>query len=66
MKTLQEYNDEILKHHQLMNTFPRKNGILCPKCNQEMSDVDNMVLTSYPAKKNVYCESCGHRDYAFC
>ena len=66
MKTLNEYNEERLKEHKRLTTFPRKNGIACPKCNGEMSDINNVILGSYPSKKQVYCESCSYNDYAYC
>jgi len=62
MKTLDEYNQEAVSNFLEMNTYPRPNGIACPKCGKEMNDLDCMILTSYPPKRNVGCE-CGHRDY---
>lgn len=39
------------------------NGIECPKCSNEMCDSDPFTLLSSPAKRNVHCEKCGHRDF---
>ncbi len=47
----------------LENEYPLLNGIECPKCKNEMSDMDDMILCSYPPKKKVKCLSCGHDDY---
>jgi uncharacterized protein with PIN domain len=66
MKTLEQHNEEFIANHKKATTFPRKNGIACPKCNKELSDVSNWVLLSWPTQKEVICESCGHKGYAFC
>jgi hypothetical protein len=62
MKTLDEYNQEAISNFLEMNTYPRPNGIACPKCGKEMVDLDNTVLCSIPPQKNIGCE-CGFRDY---
>ena len=66
MKKLEEYNKEFIENHRKASTFPRKNGIACPKCNKELSDVDSIILMSWPTRKKVICESCGHDGYAYC
>lgn len=44
-------------------TYPMPNGIECPKCGSEMSDMDDLVLCCYPPKKNIECLGCGHKNY---
>ena len=43
--------------------YPKKNGLKCPNCEEELLDSDKMVLYSSPLKKNVHCENCGYRGY---
>lgn len=61
---LNEFNSK--RHVEL--TYPKFNGIECPKCGSEMMDIDNMVLTSFPPKKNIKCSNgmCNHNDYRYC
>jgi DNA-directed RNA polymerase subunit RPC12/RpoP len=47
-----------------VHTYPRPNGIACPKCQSEMNDVNGMALMSNPPKKAVECPKCGHKDIA--
>jgi len=44
---------------------PKRNGIACPKCGEELYDSDTMILTSYPAKKNIHCEACSYKGYRY-
>lgn len=64
MKSLEEHNLERLEEfHKPLET---KNGIACPKCGEELRDTTpHLVLTSYPPQKNVHCETCGYRGFAF-
>lgn len=70
MKTLDQHNAERweahLEAHQSMldSQKPHPNGIACPNCGKELWDSNPAItLTSYPAKKNVHCPSCGHSGY---
>ena len=47
----------------LANTYPQPNGIACPKCGAELMDTDGMILTSYPAQRNVKCSKCEYVGY---
>ena len=60
---LQSLQDHNLRKLAVL-TYPRPNGIACPKCESEMNDVNGMILASHPAKKLVECPECGHKDYA--
>ena len=43
---------------------PRRNGIACPECGNELMDTNPMMtLTSHPAKKNVHCPKCEYKGY---
>lgn len=47
-----------------MNNTPRKNGVACPNCGEELYDTNPMItLTSYPAQKTVHCDKCGYKGY---
>lgn len=62
MIPLDQHNSQIRAIYQA-DVYPKKNGIECPVCKSEMSDIDNLVLTSMPPQKRIKCEECGH--YAF-
>ena len=63
MKTLNEHNAQRQEAHGSMNK-PHANGIKCPQCSKELWDSNPMViLTSYPAQKNVHCPSCDYTGY---
>ena len=66
MKTLEQHNADQWKAHEERQRLgqPHRNGIACPKCGKELWDSHPMLtLTTYPAQKNVHCESCGHVGY---
>lgn len=43
---------------------PKLNGIACPICEEELLDSKpNITLASYPARKNIHCQSCGYIGY---
>jgi DNA-directed RNA polymerase subunit RPC12/RpoP len=43
---------------------PRRNGIACPKCGNELMDTNPMMtLTSHPAQKSVHCPKCEYKGY---
>ena len=45
---------------------PIKNGIACPQCGRELLDTTpNLVLTSYPPKKNIHCGNCEYKGYRY-
>ena len=63
MKTLKEYN-AIRTSSCIDFNKPKKNGIECDTCGQELWDTNpNITLTSLPAQKNVHCEGCGFKGY---
>ena len=66
MKTLDQHNAE--RRHSFSEqdelNKPHPNGIQCPNCDAELWDSNPMiVLTSYPAQKNVHCPECGYAGY---
>jgi hypothetical protein len=66
LKSLSQFNAE-----KLQNSFdltdlqkPKKNGIACPGCGEELFDSSPMVvLASFPAQKNVHCQKCNYLGY---
>lgn len=65
MKSIEEYNAEKQKDLLAsMPKFPRPNGIKCPKCGEELFDIDDRVLLSHPPKKNVKCLKCLYQTYS--
>lgn len=65
MKTLDEHNAERLEAIRLSNTYPKLNGIECPKCKSELMDSNNSVLCSYPPKRKVQCSKCDYTGYRY-
>lgn len=64
LKSLEEYNDETMQKHEEMRKLnePHANGLACPKCGKELWDSNPcLVLTRYPAKKDVHCPECGFK-----
>lgn len=64
MKTLDEFNADKMREYELWKApHPAKNGIVCPKCGNELFDSDPyIILGSDPPQKEVYCD-CGFRGY---
>jgi hypothetical protein len=60
LKTLDEHNTQQRQYQMsMMDDTPRLNGIACPNCEEEMYDTNpNIILTSFPAQKNIHCENC--------
>lgn len=67
LKKLGIHNNTILEYHRVNSTYPKKNGLECPNCKQELYDRDSMVLCSIPAQKNIIClnSDCGYTGYAY-
>ena len=63
LMSLEEYNRKQNQRY-IQPEYPRPNGIACPKCGEELADMDDLVLCSMPPKKNVICQKCGYRGYA--
>lgn len=63
LKTLEEHNKlRFENYNQSIYGTPRKNGIECPECGEELLDSSpNLVLTSYPPKLDIHCEKCNYR-----
>jgi DNA-directed RNA polymerase subunit RPC12/RpoP len=65
--SLDEHNSNAWSTQVNMNMYssePKRNGIACPKCGNELMDSNPMMtLTSHPAKKNVHCSKCGYTGY---
>jgi hypothetical protein len=65
LKSLEQHDAE--RSNQVWNwnsDKPKKNGIACPTCGEELYDSNPMItLTSFPAKKNIHCEKCKYSGY---
>ena len=47
--------------------FNFENGIECPKCKEELYDVNPVIMFySDPPKKQIKCLNCGYRGYRYC
>ena len=66
MKSLEQHNKEVIEYFYEMNKpYPRKNGIACPKCGEELLDSDGRFLASHPPQRNVHCPKCDYRGYRY-
>lgn len=67
MKTLEEHNNKILHTYKDEETYPKLNNIPCPNCGEELYDKDNLILCSYPPKRNVIClnTECNYTGYRY-
>jgi ssDNA-binding Zn-finger/Zn-ribbon topoisomerase 1 len=64
MKSLTEYNAEVIQRIKEAKAKAHLSGVGCPECGTEM-EIPNpdMLLTSNPPKKRVKCPKCGHDGY---
>lgn len=54
LKTLEEHNLLFFESSE-----SKLNGIACPNCGEELIDINpNVILTSYPPKTLIGCNSC--------
>ena len=59
LKTLQKWNDARFDIHAAAVRRNVPNGIACPKCGEELLDVNpNVRSTSWPPKTRVACKAC--------
>jgi hypothetical protein len=65
--SLDEHNSNAWSTQVNMNMYssePKRNGIACPKCGNELMDSNPMAtLTSHPAQKDVHCSKCEYKGY---
>lgn len=62
LQSLKEYNKERSK----LYITPKFNGIACPECGEELYDIDNEILTSYPPQMRIQCLKCEFKDTRLC
>lgn len=43
----------------------KSRGIKCPKCNVDLLQLTTAALLSLPARFNLICPNCNHKDYIF-
>ncbi len=65
MINLEDFNRVKLEQHREANSYPKKNGIACPKCQEELYDADPFVLLSNPAQRNIMCKNCNFTGYRY-
>lgn len=41
--------------------YPRRNGIACPNCGEEMMDTDAYHLLTCPPQRHVNCPACDYK-----
>ena len=64
MKSLEEYNAEVIQQIKEAKAKAHLSGVGCPNCGTEMELPNpDMLLMSNPSKKIVECPKCGHRGY---
>lgn len=58
MKTLEEYEAEKKFIRETNGT-----GIQCPDCGDELVEsFPGTILTSYPPRKSVHCQTCNYKN----
>lgn len=63
MQTLDQYNHSRLDFYTNADK-PRSNGIACPSCGDELFDSNpSVVLTTWPAKFSVHCNTCDYSGF---
>ena len=65
MPTLDEFNAQRLLGHLREHTYPRPNGITCPKCGAELADSDGLLRLSNPIQRKVQCTQCDFHGYRY-
>lgn len=63
--SIEDSNRMILEKNQKIGNLYQKNGVECPECGDELSDVNGVVLPTNPPKTKTYCESCGYKGSRF-
>lgn len=64
MKKLSEHNTEQNNFDRKIELGSIKNGIACDYCGNELVDTrPNVILSSYPPQKSVFCDKCGFGGY---
>ncbi len=60
LKLLSDSNDKRMRHwRDPKSRLPKKNGIACPKCGEELSDRHPGVMQpGNPPRMDIRCESC--------
>jgi len=62
-KSLKEFNEEKEQEYFAAIKYPKLNALECPLCKNELQDLDNRILCSFPAKRNVGCSKCSYVGY---
>lgn len=63
LQTIEDYEKNKMEQRKIYYTYPRPNGLECPKCKSEMMDVDDNILCSNPPKKYISCSNCKYSTY---
>lgn len=65
LKTIEEHN-QFKRDQYFQKNQPQKTGIECPQCHNELLYADNMILTSYPPQRRVFCDKCNYSNTIVC
>lgn len=57
---LKEFNAK--RQRRFAISYPKPNGILCPKCRMELYDTDGNVLHCRPSRIRIHCENCTFKE----
>ena len=63
MRCLSDHNEHIVARRDRIERWRHKAGVLCDRCDTQMLYVNEMVLASNPAKREVKCPNCNHVGY---
>lgn len=67
MLKLSEYNNKIRKEIEKEDRKMVFCDVACDVCGEELKYKNyNIMLLSYPAKKQVVCPNCGREGYIYC
>jgi len=65
LKTLEQHEKEKATIHTFVeSSSPRKNGIACPKCGEELWDSNPSIqMRSHPARTHIHCikKDCNYK-----
>lgn len=65
MKTLDQHNHEVFERKAEMTRRFVGNGIACPQCGNELTDVPGISLPTDPPQTLTECANCDYRGTRF-
>lgn len=61
LRSLADWNRSCADTTEWSQRYPQRNGLACPDCGSELSDMSALVTSSVPAERVVGCLHCGYR-----